>query len=41
MMKKGAGYKNGGKTSFKACPGCPSPSKCKAMGKCMKKGGRK
>lgn len=22
---------------FKPCPGCPSPAKCKAMGKCMKK----
>jgi hypothetical protein len=22
---------------FKACKGCPSPAKCKKMGKCMKK----
>jgi hypothetical protein len=35
-----AGYKKGGKVpmkAFKACAGCPSPAKCKAMGKCMKK----
>lgn len=31
-----AGYKNGGKV-MKPCAGCPSPAKCKAMGKCMKK----
>jgi hypothetical protein len=31
-----SGYKDGGKV-FKPCPGCPSPAKCKAMGKCMKK----
>ena len=30
-------YKDGGKV-FKPCPGCPAPAKCKAMGKCMKKG---
>lgn len=30
------GYKAGGKVgSFKPCAGCPSPAKCKAMGKCM------
>jgi hypothetical protein len=31
--------KTGGakKSNFKTCPGCPSPAKCKAMGKCMKK----
>ena len=23
---------------FKPCEGCPNPTKCKAMGKCMKKG---
>lgn len=23
--------------SFKPCAGCPTPSKCKAMGKCAKK----
>ena len=22
---------------FKPCPGCPSPAKCKAAGKCLKK----
>ena len=22
---------------FKPCPGCPTPAKCKKMGKCMKK----
>ena len=22
---------------FKPCPGCPTPAKCKAAGKCMKK----
>jgi len=26
---------------FKPCPGCPNPTKCKAMGKCMKKAGKK
>jgi hypothetical protein len=35
--EKPMGYKAGGKV-FKPCPGCPSPAKCKAMGKCMKKG---
>ena len=25
----------GGKT-FKACPTCPSPAKCKAAGRCLK-----
>jgi hypothetical protein len=34
--KMAAGYKNGGKV-MKPCAGCPSPAKCKAMGKCMKK----
>jgi len=29
-------YKKGGMV-FKPCAGCPSPAKCKAMGKCMKK----
>lgn len=29
------GYKDGGKV-MKPCAGCPSPAKCKAMGKCMK-----
>ena len=27
----------GKKTAFKPCASCPSPAKCKAMGKCMKK----
>ena len=27
--------------AFKPCAGCPSPSKCKAMGKCMKKAKKK
>lgn len=26
---------------FKACDSCPAPAKCKAMGKCMKKGAKK
>jgi hypothetical protein len=26
---------------FKPCPGCPTPVKCKKMGKCMKKAGGK
>jgi hypothetical protein len=26
---------------FAPCSGCPSPAKCKAMGKCMKKAGKK
>jgi hypothetical protein len=34
--KKPMGYAKGGMT-FKPCAGCPSPAKCKAMGKCMKK----
>ena len=25
------------KKAFKPCPGCPSPAKCKAAGKCMMK----
>ncbi len=35
-VKKAPGYAKGGMT-FKPCAGCPSPAKCKAMGKCMKK----
>ena len=23
--------------TFKPCPGCPTPAKCKKAGKCMKK----
>ena len=26
------------KPPFKPCPGCPTPAKCKAAGKCLKKG---
>lgn len=26
------------KKTFKTCAGCPNKAKCKAMGKCMKKG---
>ena len=26
---------------FKPCSGCPNPKKCTAMGKCMKKAGKK
>jgi hypothetical protein len=26
---------------FAPCKGCPNPSKCRAMGKCMKKGTKK
>ena len=25
------------KKAFKTCPGCPTPAKCKAAGKCAKK----
>lgn len=25
------------KSSFKPCAGCPSPAKCRAAGKCLKK----
>ena len=25
--------------TFKPCPGCPTPAKCKKAGKCMKKSG--
>lgn len=35
--KKPMAYKKGGMV-FKPCPGCPSPSKCRNAGKCMKKG---
>jgi hypothetical protein len=41
MMKdkkpmKPMAYKKGGMV-FKPCASCPSPAKCRAMGKCMKK----
>jgi hypothetical protein len=26
---------------FKPCPGCPTPAKCKAAGKCLGKGKKK
>jgi len=26
------------KKAFKPCKGCPTPARCKAAGKCMKKG---
>jgi hypothetical protein len=26
---------------FKPCASCPNPTKCRAMGKCMKKSGKK
>lgn len=29
------------KKPFKTCAGCPTPSKCKAAGKCMKKAKKK
>lgn len=32
-------YKSKGK--FKPCANCPSPTKCKAAGKCLKKNVRK
>jgi hypothetical protein len=39
---KGKGYKDGGvvkKTgTIKPCAGCPTPKRCAAMGKCLKKG---
>lgn len=37
VAAKPMAYKDGGKV-FKPCAGCPAPAKCKAMGKCMKKG---
>tara|TARA_E500000318_G_scaffold77084_1_gene71839 strand:+ start:731 stop:889 length:159 start_codon:yes stop_codon:yes gene_type:complete len=44
MMKKKpmtSGKKGGMNKAFKTCATCPAPAKCKAMGKCMKKMGRK
>ena len=29
--------KTASKSGFKPCKGCPTPSKCKSMGKCAKK----
>lgn len=31
----------GKKAAFKPCPGCPSPAKCKAAGKCLKQAAMK
>lgn len=31
--------KGGMVPTFKTCPTCPTPAKCKAAGKCLKKGG--
>ena len=37
--KKMASYQKGGMVKgFKPCPGCPSPAKCRAAGKCAKAG---
>lgn len=30
-------YSKPKKGTFKPCPGCPTPAKCKQMGKCAKK----
>ena len=38
--KKPMSYKKGGMV-FKLCAKCPSPAKCKAAGKCVKKAGKK
>ena len=35
-MKKPVAKKKGG-MAFKTCRGCPTPAKCKAAGKCLKK----
>jgi hypothetical protein len=29
------------KPPFAPCKGCPNPTKCKAMGRCMKNAGKK
>jgi hypothetical protein len=36
-MKKPMAYQKGGAV-FKPCSGCKMPAKCKAAGKCLKKG---
>jgi len=36
--KMGAKKKTTKKPAFKTCASCTSPAKCKAAGKCMKKG---
>ena len=33
----GTKKKSQAKKVFKTCKGCPSPARCKAAGKCMKK----
>jgi len=38
--KKRMSYQEGGRI-FKPCPGCPTPAKCRAAGKCLKKEGGK
>mgnify|MGYP006999477263 CR=1 FL=1 len=38
--KKPMSYKKGGPV-FKPCAKCPSPAKCRAAGKCLKKAGKK
>lgn len=38
--KKPMGYKKGGMV-FKPCAACPSESKCRTAGKCMKKAMKK
>jgi hypothetical protein len=36
MMAKAPAKSSGKKAAFKTCPGCPTPAKCKAAGKCAK-----
>lgn len=36
-----SGKKGGMNKNFKTCATCPTPAKCRAMGKCLKKVGRK
>ena len=38
MAKKNMDY-NKGEKAMKTCPGCPTPAKCKAAGKCLKSAG--
>lgn len=38
--KKKMKYEDGGMV-FKPCPGCPTPAKCKAAGRCLAKEGKK
>jgi hypothetical protein len=39
-MTKTPSYQKGGMV-FKPCAGCPTPAKCRAAGKCLKKEGKK